>query len=90
MDENRVAASLRSIRVKLGLSQEEFGKLMGVGSITMGFYERAETSPRIESLIRLKKLGINIRPYLDGNSDDMFFMPEEVVRENIKQVLEAA
>jgi transcriptional regulator with XRE-family HTH domain len=47
----------RRIREMRGfdLTQAEFGRLMGIGQTQLGKYERGESEPTVELLLRLKK-----------------------------------
>jgi transcriptional regulator with XRE-family HTH domain len=49
----QVARNLKRLRVRRGLSQEELGFRAGVHRTQISKFERGETLPEIETLIRL-------------------------------------
>ena len=55
-----VAKGLRSLRVRLGLSAEDFGRLVGVGGQTIYNWEGKKTTPnssQVAAIAQLRKLG---------------------------------
>lgn len=66
------AKGLRSLRARLGLSAEEFGKLAGVSGQSVYNWEAEKTVPRraqLQSLSRLRSLGKReVRKMLDSAS----------------------
>jgi len=51
-----IGEQLRAVRKKMGLSQSEFARLVGVSLPTIQRYERGETSPKAELLRRVAKV----------------------------------
>lgn len=52
---NKVAQTLRELRVERHMTQREFASLLGVSEKTISNYEIAKRSPSIEFLIRVSK-----------------------------------
>ncbi len=52
---NKVAQTLRELRVERHMTQREFASLLGVSEKTISNYEIAKRSPGIEFLIRVSK-----------------------------------
>ena len=46
---------IKELRKKLGLTQEEFAKLLGVGYTTVNRWENGKSEPRGQALITIKK-----------------------------------
>lgn len=55
------AATLRKARDRAGMSQEELAELAGLNRTAVGQLERAETSPRLATVIRLAG-ALNLEP----------------------------
>lgn len=53
VDLKAIGRRIREIR-GVNLSQTEFGRLMGIGQTQCGKYERGESEPTVELLLRLK------------------------------------
>lgn len=69
---------LKELRESLGLTQEEFGKSVGIAKTTYNNYEKGERSPKSDFWISVaKKYGVTI-DYLMGYSND----PDKVGKEN--------
>ncbi|WP_169709646.1 XRE family transcriptional regulator [Deferrisoma camini] len=51
-----IGEQLRAVRKKMGMSQSEFARLVGVSLPTIQRYERGETSPKAELLRRVAKV----------------------------------
>jgi len=60
---------IRKLRTRLGLSQADFGTLVGVSTLSVGLWEHGKTSPRGSNrtaLVALRKLGKrDVRKILD-------------------------
>jgi HTH-type transcriptional regulator/antitoxin MqsA len=54
--DKEIAASLRTIRKKLGLRQAEAGKLFGGGTSAFSEYERGKTQPHKSTVLLLRLL----------------------------------
>lgn len=59
---------LRSERKKLGYTQVDFAKLIGISTVTYQQYERGEYEPKISVLNKLGKLGCNVHLILFGQN----------------------
>ena len=58
---------IRELREKKHWSQEEFADLCGLHRTAIGFLERAERIPRLDTLMIISKgLGIPVSELLDG------------------------
>lgn len=69
---------LKELRESLGLTQEEFGKSVGVAKTTYNNYEKGERDPKSDFWIAVaQKYGVTI-DYLMGYSDD----PKKIGKEN--------
>lgn len=69
---------LKELRESLGLTQEEFGKSVGVAKTTYNNYEKGERDPKSDFWIAVAgKYGVTI-DYLMGYSDD----PKKIGKEN--------
>ena len=69
---------LKELRESLGLTQEEFGKSVGVAKTTYNNYEKGERDPKSDFWIAVaQKYGVTI-DYLMGYSDD----PKKIRKEN--------
>ncbi|NKF05651.1 helix-turn-helix transcriptional regulator [Clostridium gasigenes] len=61
--------SLESLRKELGLSQEQFGKLMGVSRQTIISIEKGKYNPSLE-------LAFKISEFFSKKIEDIFFYKE--------------
>ena len=58
---------IRELREGKHWSQEEFADLCGLHRTAIGFLERAERNPRLDTLLTISKgLGITVSELLDG------------------------
>ena len=58
---------IRELREAKQWSQEEFADLCGIHRTAVGFLERAERNPRLDTLLTISKgLGITVSELLDG------------------------
>jgi transcriptional regulator with XRE-family HTH domain len=58
---------IRELREKKRWSQEEFADLCGLHRTAIGFLERAERNPRLDTLMTISKgLGITVSELLEG------------------------
>lgn len=65
-----VSSRLQSERKRIGLSQENFGKELGVSKRTQASYEGGSNSPDATYLIAAKKIGVDINYVLFGTLSD--------------------
>mgnify|MGYP003624183146 CR=1 FL=1 len=61
-----IGSRLRDERVRLGLSQTEFGELGGVRKNTQSKYESNERSPDALYLANVAKIGVDVQYVLTG------------------------
>jgi transcriptional regulator with XRE-family HTH domain len=62
-----LAERIRSLREQKKWSQEEFADRCGLHRTAIGFLERAERNPRLDTLLTLSKgLGISVSELLQG------------------------
>jgi transcriptional regulator with XRE-family HTH domain len=62
-----LGARIRELREAKQWSQEEFADLCGLHRTAIGFLERAERIPRLDTLLIISKgLGITVSQLLDG------------------------
>jgi transcriptional regulator with XRE-family HTH domain len=58
---------IRELREAKHWSQEEFADLCGIHRTAVGFLERAERNPRLDTLLTISKgLGITVSELLEG------------------------
>lgn len=48
--------AIKSLREKAGLTQEQLGRLLGVGQSTVAMWEAGESKPRADKLPELAKI----------------------------------
>ncbi len=61
MDVNVVAEKIKQYRKKLNLSQEELGQKLFVSKQTISLWEKGQTVPTVDNLIRLKEIfGVSV------------------------------
>jgi len=53
--------NIREIRIRLGLTQEQLAKKLGVSWITVSRWERCKTTPSPLAFEKLKRLDIKIK-----------------------------
>lgn len=62
MDSTRkVGQEIKRVRMEMGLSQKEFGLLIGKSESQVGAYENADTNIKVETLFEIAKAA-NIKP----------------------------
>lgn len=59
IDTNTLGGKIKEYRYKNGLSQKEFGKIMGVNATTIGSWEVGECSPRQLVMEKIRKLTLS-------------------------------
>ncbi len=63
-----VGQNIRKNRQRLGLSQEELGEKLMVSRQTVSLWEKDQTSPTVDNLMRLKEIfGISVDVLLQGS-----------------------
>ncbi len=63
----KINESIRTLRKKLGLTQEEFAEKVGVKRSLIGAYEEGRAEPRLELLQKMASLGgISIDSFMEG------------------------
>ncbi len=72
---------IRELRKKLGLTQEEFAKLLGVGFTTVNRWENGKSEPRGQALEALEKL----KALVDEAEKKKDFSVEDI-REILKEI----
>ena len=79
-----VGDRLREIRVKAGLTQTEFGDIVGLGQRTLSEYERGVNQPGVGRLYLIaEKFGVNSEWLIHGEGEP--YKTKEVVdREKIE------
>lgn len=55
-DTKYLAANIKYLRVKRGLSQTELSKLLGVSQVAVAKYETGQTMPETKNLIELSRI----------------------------------
>lgn len=69
-----IGESIKTARVKKGLTQKQLGELMGVGAQTISAYESGRRRPKTETLIRFAEaLGVSLSDLLT----DVDYIPNE-------------
>lgn len=63
---------IRAIRARLGLSQEKFGAMGGVGKIAQLNYEKGARVPDVEYLDKLARHGVPVEFLLRGPAGECF------------------
>lgn len=66
-----LAETIKKVRLKLMLDQEEFGNLIGVGRQAVSYYETGVRKPGLKTLRRLKEVARqnNIKIKFEGFLD---------------------
>lgn len=74
-----VGEKIQAYRKALGISQEELGQRLLVSRQTISLWEKGQTMPTIDNLIRLKEIfGVSVDEFLDiGNEADAGKTPSE-------------
>lgn len=68
MEQAKVVFTLKTARERLGYTQEEAAKLMGVTADTLGNYERGKTYPDIPALRKIEEV-------YKVSYDNLIFLP---------------
>jgi len=67
MKEHNIGYNLKQIRLNTGLTQEQFGKKIGVSGSCIQHWEANYTEPDIAALIKLKEIfGVSYEEIIDG------------------------
>lgn len=75
-EERAFEERLKQLRKKKGITQEELGKILGVGKSTICQYERGTRKPDIEMLKRIAQFfGVSIDYLLGGSNPDISLIP---------------
>ncbi len=69
MDPKILGQRLRAERDRLGISQDEFGKVGGVSRATQYLYEQGDRMPTLEYLVRVISVGVNLGYLVFGAGD---------------------
>ena len=78
-----VGERIQKYRKNLGMSQEELGQKLMVSRQTISLWEKDQTFPTVDNLIRLKEIfGVSVDEILDGESEQSVpeVQPEEIYR----------
>ncbi|WP_100372111.1 helix-turn-helix domain-containing protein [Bacillus sp. FJAT-45037] len=67
--EGRIAAQIKTERIRLKLSQEQLAELAGVPKSTIGRIEAGLTSPKVDTLLKVSK-ALDIPIIIDGTLDN--------------------
>lgn len=68
---NVYAERIRELRLRVGLSQQELGRRLGVSAVAVGKWERGQTQPDIRSLTRMADIfGTTIDALCDHDVPD--------------------
>ncbi|WP_207003921.1 helix-turn-helix domain-containing protein [Trinickia mobilis] len=65
---NTVGTRLREERLRIGLSQDEFAAVGGLGRNALRHYETGERAPDANFLIALRSIGVNVWYVLTGQT----------------------
>lgn len=67
-----IGERIQQYRKNLGLSQEELGARLHLSRQTVSLWEKGQTFPTIDNLIRLKEIfGVSIDAMVDGETDEV-------------------
>lgn len=70
MNKKAIGLRIRKIREGLGLTQQEFGKLLNLSHASVSGYELGDSYPSVDCLIKIAELGrISIAWLVTGNSE---------------------
>lgn len=72
---------IREERTRLGLNQEDFGKLGGVSKRTQMYYEKGERSPDLEYLLGLGAAGVDVWYIVLGQRAGISFDGDRLITE---------
>jgi len=75
-----IGERIQNYRKKLGLSQEELGAKLHLSRQTVSLWEKGQTFPTIDNLIRLKEIfGVSIDEMVDGEATETHPLEEYTV-----------
>ena len=70
LDMSKVAVAIRSVRIAIGWTQQEFADLLGVAKSTVARIETLEMNPKAEVVVRAMRLfrdaGVDVDLYQPG------------------------
>ncbi|MDY7558971.1 helix-turn-helix transcriptional regulator [Pseudomonas sp. CCC3.2] len=66
---NEIALRLLQERIRIGLTQQELGKVGGVGSKTQRSYEKGISIPRADYFAKISSTGMDILYVLTGKPE---------------------
>ncbi|MGE4542709.1 MAG: helix-turn-helix domain-containing protein [Pedobacter sp.] len=73
----QIGKRIRQIRSGLGLTQKDFGEKLGVAISSISAYEKGETSPSFETVVKIAKLGqVGLDELLTGGDADAPSYPD--------------
>ncbi len=82
-----VYAHLRELRESLGMTQEEFGKSIGIAKSTYNNYEKGIREPKSDFWVKVaQKYGVTI-DYLMGFSDDPHRTSTDISQIDFKEIV---
>lgn len=64
--ESRIGVRIRRERERLGFTQVQFAKAIGVGRLASIHYELGNSSPNVDTLLRMQAIGVDISYVLNG------------------------
>lgn len=70
VDLSRFAQRLREERIRIGLNQQEFAEAGGVKKNSQVSYEKGATSPTVEYVLAIGRLGVDIGYLITGARQD--------------------
>ena len=68
--DNAFGRSCAQLRKRMGLSQRDLDRLLGLGGQVVGQWERGKRSPTVEQLKRLLVLGIQRQAFLPAHEEE--------------------
>lgn len=83
-----IGKRIQMYRKQLGMSQEELGQKMLVSRQTISLWEKDQTTPTIDNLMRLKEVfGVSVDDILntDDQEADPDVLPSQVIRSNLSK-----
>lgn len=66
-DEKKVVNDLLELRTELGITQDEFSEIIGVGGNTYSLYELRRTNPSVSTALKIKYYALSRGYYLDDS-----------------------
>ncbi|MDR1853465.1 MAG: helix-turn-helix domain-containing protein [Azoarcus sp.] len=86
-----IGVRIKDERERLGLSQSDFGKIVGATKKTVFSWENGRTAPDAFQLCRLAEVGLDLCYVLTGKRDNSRLAAEEAeLLANYRQALEPA